>query len=195
MLAGKNFLPTFAVPFGEKFFKAFGSIAQLVQSVCLTSRGSGVRLPLLPQVHFWLDARRTSEEEGSYLVVMTARRCEVQRRRHSKERQKGGIAQLARASALQAEGRRFESVYLHKKSTLNRVLFLWRYQPPQQSCDPYRGMYGLRPGWPCPPVALLRVRRVLFLWRYQPPQQSCDPHFYFPCSFFVCSRTKESSSK
>ena len=25
----------------------------------------------------------------------------------------GGIAQLARASALQAEGRRFESVYLH----------------------------------------------------------------------------------
>ena len=26
-----------------------GSIAQLVQSVCLTSRGSGVRLPLLPR--------------------------------------------------------------------------------------------------------------------------------------------------
>ena len=26
---------------------------------------------------------------------------------------KGGIAQLARASALQAEGHRFESVYLH----------------------------------------------------------------------------------
>ena len=30
-----------------------GSIAQLVQSVCLTSRGSGVRLPLLPlREHF-----------------------------------------------------------------------------------------------------------------------------------------------
>ena len=30
-----------------------GSIAQLVQSVCLTSRGSGVRLPLLPlRKHF-----------------------------------------------------------------------------------------------------------------------------------------------
>ena len=27
----------------------FGSIAQLVQSICLTSRGSGVRIPLLPQ--------------------------------------------------------------------------------------------------------------------------------------------------
>ena len=43
----------FAVPFEkrtEQFFKRnFGSIAQLVQSVCLTSRGSGVRLPLLPQ--------------------------------------------------------------------------------------------------------------------------------------------------
>ena len=26
-----------------------GSIAQLVQSICLTSRGSGVRIPLLPQ--------------------------------------------------------------------------------------------------------------------------------------------------
>ena len=31
---------------GTQIFE--GSIAQLVQSVCLTSRGSGVRLPLLP---------------------------------------------------------------------------------------------------------------------------------------------------
>ena len=30
-----------------------------------------------------------------------------------KKRKKGGIAQLARASALQAEGRRFDSDYLH----------------------------------------------------------------------------------
>ena len=46
-------LSKFAIPFEkrtEQFFKRnFGSIAQLVQSVCLTSRGSGVRLPLLPQ--------------------------------------------------------------------------------------------------------------------------------------------------
>ena len=27
----------------------YGSLAQLVQSVCLTSRGSGVRIPQLPQ--------------------------------------------------------------------------------------------------------------------------------------------------
>jgi hypothetical protein len=33
------------------FCKPFhGSIAQLVQSICLTSRGSGVRIPLLPQL-------------------------------------------------------------------------------------------------------------------------------------------------
>ena len=30
----------------------------------------------------------------------------------------GGLAQLARASALHAEGQRFESVILHEKSTL-----------------------------------------------------------------------------
>ena len=33
----------------------------------------------------------------------------------TQKKQKGGIAQLARASALQAEGRRFDSDYLHKK--------------------------------------------------------------------------------
>ena len=32
----------------------------------------------------------------------------------TRKKQKGGIAQLARASALQAEGRRFDSDYLHK---------------------------------------------------------------------------------
>ena len=32
----------------------------------------------------------------------------------------GGIAQLARASALQAEGRRFDSDYLHQQPTQKR---------------------------------------------------------------------------
>ena len=36
--------PVSEIPVGIQL----GSIAQLVQSVCLTSRGSGVRLPLLP---------------------------------------------------------------------------------------------------------------------------------------------------
>ncbi len=30
--------------------RVYGSIAQLVQSICLTSRGSGVRIPLLPLI-------------------------------------------------------------------------------------------------------------------------------------------------
>ena len=42
---------TFAVPSETHWFHEHGSLAQLVQSVCLTSRGSGVRLPQLPQKH------------------------------------------------------------------------------------------------------------------------------------------------
>ena len=42
-----------------KFFQ--GSLAQLVQSVCLTSRGSGVRLPQLPH-------RRPSEKGRSFFA-------------------------------------------------------------------------------------------------------------------------------
>ena len=45
----------------------------------------------------------------------------------TRKKQKGGIAQLARASALQAEGRRFDSDYLHKIKTSFGRLFLWRY--------------------------------------------------------------------
>ena len=40
--AGTKIILIFAIP------KRNGSLAQLVQSVCLTSRGSGVRLPQLP---------------------------------------------------------------------------------------------------------------------------------------------------
>ena len=36
---------TFAIPSGKN---VNGSLAQLVQSICLTSRGSGVRIPQLP---------------------------------------------------------------------------------------------------------------------------------------------------
>ncbi len=45
------FLPTFAILFNEReevHNISEGSLAQLVQSVCLTSRGSGVRIPQLP---------------------------------------------------------------------------------------------------------------------------------------------------
>ena len=42
----------------------------------------------------------------------------------------GGIAQLARASALQAEGRRFDSVYLHSERDAGtfRYLFFFVFQ-------------------------------------------------------------------
>ena len=47
----------------------------------------------------------------------------------------GGIAQLARASALQAEGRRFDSDYLHKKKTSIRAsFFVEKGLPPVRLC-------------------------------------------------------------
>ena len=50
---------TFAVPSETHWFHEHGSLAQLVQSVCLTSRGSGVRLPQLPQkTPFYIVERR-----------------------------------------------------------------------------------------------------------------------------------------
>ena len=42
-----DFSFTFAVQINNR---TFGSLAQLVQSICLTSRGSGVRTPQLPQI-------------------------------------------------------------------------------------------------------------------------------------------------
>lgn len=39
----------FALAIRNKDCSKEGSLAQLVQSVCLTSRGSGVRIPQLPQ--------------------------------------------------------------------------------------------------------------------------------------------------
>ena len=50
--AESDFCRTFALSKRNgttKHQKSLGSLAQLVQSVCLTSRGSGVRLPQLPQ--------------------------------------------------------------------------------------------------------------------------------------------------
>ena len=59
---------------------AKGSLAQLVQSVCLTSRGSGVRIPQLPQ------------RNGPLTGMRVARFC--------KERRYGGIAQLVQSACL-----------------------------------------------------------------------------------------------
>ena len=46
----RKILSIFALAIGEVIaVNKIGSIAQLVQSICLTSRGSGVRIPVLPQ--------------------------------------------------------------------------------------------------------------------------------------------------
>ena len=58
----------------------------------------------------------------------------------TRKKQKGGIAQLARASALQAEGRRFDSDYLHKiKTSFGRLFFVEISFDPQSLCDSPRG--------------------------------------------------------
>ena len=51
MFGGIKILHIFALAIRNKGCSGqqnIGSIAQLVQSICLTSRGSGVRIPLLP---------------------------------------------------------------------------------------------------------------------------------------------------
>ena len=50
MLADMEFCRTFATAFEEmsNHHERKGRLAQLVQSICLTSRGSGVRIPQRP---------------------------------------------------------------------------------------------------------------------------------------------------
>ena len=48
----------------------------------------------------------------------------------------GGLAQLARASALQAEGQRFESVILHELLTSTSTLTYWDKKREEQVCIP-----------------------------------------------------------
>ena len=67
------------------------------------------------EVHFEQRSRQASDERRSNLTVV--RREEAKPNAVCQNNKYGGIAQLARASALQAEGRRFDSDYLHKKST------------------------------------------------------------------------------
>ena len=59
--------------------------------------------------------RKTSADRRSNLVVVRRENEKSDAVIAQKKRKKGGIAQLARASALQAEGRRFDSDYLHHK--------------------------------------------------------------------------------
>ena len=51
-----------------------GSLAQLVQSICLTSRGSGVRIPQLPQT---FTIRQTTDFYQSFFFVVYAVRVQA----------------------------------------------------------------------------------------------------------------------
>ena len=69
-------------------FDKFGSLAQLVQSVCLTSRGSGVRLPQLPQKNAFLHCReaffRTSPYGLRWVRIGRKPRCHYGRSRRNR---------------------------------------------------------------------------------------------------------------
>ena len=57
-----------------------GSLAQLVQSICLTSRGSGVRIPQLPQT---FTIRQTTDKNQSFFCYMYAVRVQAPDTAHS----------------------------------------------------------------------------------------------------------------
>ena len=109
----------------------------------------------------------------------------------TRKKQKGGIAQLARASALQAEGRRFDSDYLHKKKTsFGRLFFVEISFDPQSLCDSPRGHAAvvfaaighLRPPFSmktpflrCAAAAAFAVLRASFFVEISfDPQSLCD---------------------
>ena len=111
----------------------------------------------------------------------------------TRKKQKGGIAQLARASALQAEGRRFDSDYLHKiKTSIRASFFCGDSSYPQSLCDSPQGhtdvvkdaIGHLRPPFSmktpflrCAAAAAFDVHSgVFFLWRFLlPPVASRQP--------------------
>ena len=101
----------------------------------------------------------------------------------TRKKQKGGIAQLARASALQAEGRRFDSDYLHKIKTSIRASFFveisfdpqsLRDSPQGHTAVVFDAIGHLRPPFSmkipflrCAAAAAFAVLLgVFFLWRY-----------------------------
>ena len=98
----------------------------------------------------------------------------------TRKKQKGGIAQLARASALQAEGRRFDSDYLHKiKTSFGRLFFCGDIlRPPVAMRQP-------------PGACRCRLRRhraspsSVFDENSVPPMRGCS-RFCCPSGVFFC---------
>ena len=118
--AGFIKLPTFAIakrkqalPSEAESPKENGRLAQLVQSVCLTSRGSAVRIRQRPQKHDGSLAQlNRAFDYGSKGYRFESYRSHI----HSYLCQAhGSLAQLNRASDYGSEGYRFESYRSHKE--------------------------------------------------------------------------------
>ena len=109
----------------------------------------------------------------------------------TRKKQKGGIAQLARASALQAEGRRFDSDYLHKIKTSIRASFFveisfdpqsLRDSPQGHTAVVFAAIGHLRPPFSmktpflrCAAAAAFAVLRASFFVEISfDPQSLCD---------------------
>ena len=94
----------------------------------------------------------------------------------TRKKQKGGIAQLARASALQAEGRRFDSDYLHKiKTSFGRLFFVEIPLTPSRFATAPRGM----PLSSSPPsgISVLRFPLVQIIEHADWPYSGVEWHF------------------
>ena len=94
----------------------------------------------------------------------------------TRKKQKGGIAQLARASALQAEGRRFDSDYLHKiKTSIRASFFVEIPLTPSRFATAPRGM----PLSSSPPsgISVLRFPLVQIIEHAYWPYSGVEWHF------------------
>ena len=107
----------------------------------------------------------------------------------TRKKQKGGIAQLARASALQAEGRRFDSDYLHKiKTSFGRLFFCGDILRPPVAMRQPPGAYRCR----------LRRHRAspssVFDENSVPPMRGCS-RFCCPSGVFFLWRYPSTPSR
>ena len=148
-----------------------GSIAQLVQSVCLTSRGSGVRLPLLPRkkrpvlpvASFVMMKVETPDPEADEVCAGIIR-C------RAKNSEALALGRWCARSALPRNGGRGEiltgdSLCSHKNNGRNYpavVFVMMKVEPP----DPLRGGIYLAAEWhliseDLPPSALEGPKRSL----------------------------------
>ena len=125
--AGFIKLPTFAIakrkqalPSEAESPKENGRLAQLVQSVCLTSRGSAVRIRQRPQKH-----------DGSLAQLNRAFDYGSKGYRFESYRShflQGRVAQLNRVADYGSAGYRFESCRDHRKRLLLGNLFFCLYR-------------------------------------------------------------------